>query len=93
MVGHIKLLMELEYPAAILNLSPGGMLVATAGALNVGDEFKFRFNLPDRAMVAGRGRVVRAAPPTASASSSSTSMAKEKPLCWTLWPRLGSADA
>lgn len=64
MVGHIKLMMELEYPAAILNLSPGGMLVATARTLHVGEEFKFRFNLPDQAMVVGRGRVAREALPT-----------------------------
>ena len=61
---HIKLPAELGYPAAILNLSPGGMLLATDHALHVGDEFKFRLPLPLGTTVIGRGRVARVALPT-----------------------------
>lgn len=61
---HIKLPAELGYPAAILNLSPGGMLLATDHVLHVGDEFKFRLPLPLGTTVIGRGRVARVALPT-----------------------------
>lgn len=61
---HIKLPTELGHPAAILNLSPGGMLLATERAIHEGDEFKFRLPLPDGTVVIGRGRVARDARPT-----------------------------
>ena len=64
MVVHIKMPAELESGAAILNLSPGGMFLATDRALHKSDEFKFRFDLPDGTMVVGRGRVAREAWPT-----------------------------
>lgn len=60
---HIEVMSDPEYPAAILNLSPGGMLLATHRALQVGDEIGFRFTLPDKTTVAGRGRVARDARP------------------------------
>ena len=61
---HIKLPTELASEAAILNLSPGGMLLATHHPLKVGDEFKFRLPVPDGTIVIGRGRVARDARPT-----------------------------
>jgi len=61
---HISVRTDPEYPAAILNLSPGGMLLATHHALRVGDEVGFRFALPDKTNIAGRGRVARLALPT-----------------------------
>ena len=60
---HIDVTTEPEYPAAILNLSPGGMLLGTHRGLHKGDEVMFRFSLPDRTMIVGRGRVAREAPP------------------------------
>ncbi|MBX7187812.1 MAG: PilZ domain-containing protein [Vicinamibacteria bacterium] len=60
---HIEVMSDPEYPAAILNLSPGGMLLATHRALQVGEEIGFRFTLPDKTNVAGRGRVARDARP------------------------------
>lgn len=60
---HIEVMSDPEYPAAILNLSPGGMLLATHRALQVGDEIGFRFTLPDKTTVTGRGRVARDARP------------------------------
>lgn len=63
LVIHLRTGAEAEYPAAILNLSPGGMFLATHHTLRVGDELSFHFNLPDRTTVAGRGRVAREAPP------------------------------
>ncbi len=64
MVVHIKVATEPECAATILNLSPEGMLLATHHALHESDELKFRFVLPDRTTVVGRGRVTREAPPT-----------------------------
>jgi CheY-like chemotaxis protein len=61
-VAHIEVATAGEGPAAILNLSSGGMFLVTQRALRVGDEFKFRFNLPDKTTIAGRGRVARAVP-------------------------------
>jgi CheY-like chemotaxis protein len=61
---HIKLPTELASEAFVLNLSPGGMLVATHHSLRVGDEFKFRLPLPLGTIVIGRGRVARDARPT-----------------------------
>ena len=61
---HIEVMSDPEYPAAILNLSPGGMLLVTHRALRVGDEMGFRFTLPDKTTVSGRGRVARNAQPT-----------------------------
>lgn len=60
----IKLPMDLGQPAAVVDLSPGGMLLATQLPLHVGDEFKFRLPLPDGTVVIGRGRVARMAQPT-----------------------------
>jgi hypothetical protein len=64
MLVHIAVTTEPEYPAAILNLSPGGMLLATHRPLRVGDAIKFRFALPDKTVVEGDGRVAREALPT-----------------------------
>jgi hypothetical protein len=60
----VKLPTELGFPAAILNVSPGGMLVATDHALRVGEEFRFRLPLPSGVTVIGQGRVARDARPT-----------------------------
>jgi len=64
MVVHLELTTEPEYAAVILNLSSGGMLLACDRAFRVKDEFGFRFTLPDKTTVHGRGRVARAVPPT-----------------------------
>ena len=64
MLIHIDVTTEPEYPAAILNLSPGGMLLATHRVLRKGEELMFRFSLPDRTIIVGRGRVARDARPT-----------------------------
>ena len=50
-----------ESAAAILNLSAGGMLLATPLPLKVNDEVAFRFKLPDGTTVQGAGRVAREA--------------------------------
>jgi CheY-like chemotaxis protein len=42
-----------------LNLSVTGMLLDSAFPLSLGQEFDFRFQVPDGSPVAGRGRVVR----------------------------------
>lgn len=52
---------EPESAAAILNLSAGGMLLATPLALQMNDEISFRFRLPDGTTVASVGRVAREA--------------------------------
>jgi len=64
LVVRIEAATEPESAAAILNVSTGGMLVATPLSLRVNDELGFRFRLPDGATVAGRARVAREAPPT-----------------------------
>jgi len=64
MLVHIEVATEPECAAAALNISSGGMLLATHHALHVSDELNFRFNLPDTRLVRGRGRVAREAPPT-----------------------------
>lgn len=64
MLVHIDVMSEPEYPAAILNLSPGGMLLATHRVLHKGDELMFRFSLPDKTIIVGRGRVARETLPT-----------------------------
>ncbi len=64
LVVHIAVATQPECAAAILNLSSGGMLLATHNGLRVRDELGFRFRLPDGSEVAGTGRVARAAPPT-----------------------------
>jgi CheY-like chemotaxis protein len=64
MVVHVELENEPEHAAVILNLSSGGMLLASDHPLRVKDELRFRFTLPDKTTVAGRGRVARAVPPT-----------------------------
>lgn len=63
-VARIDVSTASEIPAAILNLSPGGMLLFTRQQLRVGDEVKFRFALPGQGNVTGRGRVARETPPT-----------------------------
>lgn len=63
-VARIDVATASEIPAAILNLSPGGMLVFTRQNLRVGDELSFRFALPGKRNVVGRGRVARETPPT-----------------------------
>jgi len=55
---------EPECVAAMLNLSTGGMLLATGQKLRVNDELGFRFRVPFGASVEGRARVAREAPPT-----------------------------
>jgi len=60
---QIEVAGDVERPAAILNLSPGGMLVITPRPLRVGEEFGFRFTLPNTSTVTGRGRVARDARP------------------------------
>jgi len=52
-----------ESAGAIVNLSGGGMLLATRQALHLTDEISFRFKLPDGTTVAGRGRIARVAAP------------------------------
>jgi CheY-like chemotaxis protein len=64
MVAHIEVATEPLAPAAILNLSSGGMFVVTHRALRVSDEFKFRFTLPGKTAIVGRGRVTREVPGT-----------------------------
>ncbi|MEO5760738.1 MAG: PilZ domain-containing protein [Vicinamibacteria bacterium] len=61
MIARVQVDTEAERMAAILNLSPRGMLLATEHAFHVGDEFAFRFSLPDKRVVSGRGRVTREA--------------------------------
>lgn len=63
-VARIDVSTASEVPAAVLNLSHGGMLLFTRQNLRVGDELSFRFALPGRRLVAGRGRVARETPPT-----------------------------
>ena len=63
MLVHIEVASDPDSPAAILNLSPGGMLLATPRDLKVGDDIGFRFTLPDKTTVVGRGRVARNAQP------------------------------
>jgi CheY-like chemotaxis protein len=50
-----------EQPGFAVNLSSGGMLLATGAPLSVHEEIGFRFELPDGTRVAGQGRVVRQA--------------------------------
>lgn len=64
LVVRIEVATEPESAAAILNLSAGGMLLATPHTLRVNDELGFRFKLPDGSIVAGRARIAREAPPT-----------------------------
>lgn len=64
LVVRIEVAMHPESAAAILNLSAGGMLLATPHVLKINDELGFRFKLPDGSLVSGRGRVAREAPPT-----------------------------
>jgi hypothetical protein len=64
LVVHIEVDMEPECAAAMLNLSSGGMLLATGHRLKVNDELAFRFRVPFGASVEGRARVAREAPPT-----------------------------
>lgn len=64
LVVHISVATQPECAGAILNLSSGGMLLATHTGLRIRDELGFRFKLPDGSEVAGTARVARAAPPT-----------------------------
>lgn len=64
LVVRIAVDTEPECAGAILNLSVGGMLLATHKSLRVNDELGFRFRLPDGTTVTGRGRVAREAAPT-----------------------------
>lgn len=64
LVVRIEVAMHPESAAAILNLSAGGMLLATPHVLKINDELGFRFKLPDGSLVSGRARVAREAPPT-----------------------------
>jgi hypothetical protein len=64
LVVHLAVDTAPETAGAILNLSTGGMLLATHQGLHVSDELGFRFRLPDGSLVAGRGRVARSAAPT-----------------------------
>jgi CheY-like chemotaxis protein len=56
---RIEAATEPEAAAAILNLSAGGMLLATPLSLRVNDEIGFRFRLPDGTSIVGRGRIAR----------------------------------
>src|SRR5262245_5912961 len=64
LVARIEVETEPECAAAILNLSSGGMLLATHHELHVNDELGFRFRVPDGTNVEGRARVAREARPT-----------------------------
>ena len=64
MVARIDVATASEIPAAIINLSAGGMLMFARQNLRVGDELNFRFTLPGKRNVVGRGRVARETPPT-----------------------------
>jgi CheY-like chemotaxis protein len=64
LIVHIEVDTEPECAAAMLNLSAGGMLLATGHRLRVNDELGFRFRVPIGTSVAGRARVAREAPPT-----------------------------
>ena len=55
---------EPETAGAIVNLSAGGMRLATSEPLRIQDPIGFTFRLPDSTTVSGRGRVVRKAAPT-----------------------------
>jgi CheY-like chemotaxis protein len=50
-----------EQPGYALNLSSGGMLLATGAPLAMHEELDFRFELPEWGHIQGRGRVVRQA--------------------------------
>ena len=47
---------------AVLNVSPGGMLLQSDRELEADEELNFDFLLPDGTVVSGRGRVARIAP-------------------------------
>ena len=64
LVVRIEVDTQPECAAAILNISSGGMLLATHHKLKVNDALGFRFKLPDGSNVSGRARVAREAPPT-----------------------------
>ena len=64
LVVHLNVETAPEMAGAILNLSTGGMLLATHHGLRVSDELGFRFKLPDGSEVTGKGRVARSAAPT-----------------------------
>ncbi len=64
LVVRIEVDTQPECAAAILNLSSGGMLLATHHQLRVNDELGFRFRVPYGVDVEGRARVAREAPPT-----------------------------
>jgi hypothetical protein len=64
LVVRIEVDTEPECAAAMLNLSAGGMLLATHHKLRVNDELGFRFRVPYGTSVEGRARVAREAPPT-----------------------------
>jgi CheY-like chemotaxis protein len=64
LVVRIEAATEPESAAAVMNLSAGGMLIATPLTLRINDELSFRFKLPDGTVVTGRARVAREAPPT-----------------------------
>jgi len=64
LVVRIEVDTQPECAAAMLNLSTGGMLLATGHRLRVNDELGFRFRVPFGADVEGRARVAREAPPT-----------------------------
>jgi PilZ domain len=64
LVVRIEVDTQPECAAAILNLSSGGMLLATHHNLKVNDELRFRFRVPQGASIEGRARVAREAPPT-----------------------------
>ena len=52
---------EPETAGAIVNLSAGGMRLATSHPLRVQEPIGFSFRLPDATTISGRGRVVRKA--------------------------------
>jgi hypothetical protein len=60
---RIALEAQPETSGAILDLSTGGMRLATQEPLRVKEEIGFRFRLPDATTVAGRGRIARQAGP------------------------------
>jgi CheY-like chemotaxis protein len=61
---HFVAEMDPEAGGFVQNLSSNGMLLETRARVALGDELGFRFELPDKTVVTGRGRVVREASPT-----------------------------
>jgi hypothetical protein len=59
---HLEIDMEADAHGEVVNLSAGGMLLATPRPLRLHDEVGFRFDVPTGGTVKGRARVMREAP-------------------------------